>query len=110
MTDADPATRWSSPVDDDAWVQVELPGQATIGRVDLDWQDAYASRYVVQTSTDGLTWQTAATVTDGAPGPRTVRFDSPVAARFVRVQGVERGTKYGYSLFSVRVYAVADGS
>ncbi len=109
ITDGDPASRWSSPVDDHAWVQLELARPARIGRVDLVWQDAYASRYEIQTSADGVTWQTAATVTDGAPGARTVRFDSPADARFVRVQGVERGTKYGYSLFSVKAYAVASG-
>jgi len=109
VTDGDASTRWSSPAQDGAWVQVRLERPAAIGRVDLVWQDAYASRYEVRTSADGVTWHTAATVSDGAPGPRTVRLDAPADTRFLRVQGIERGTKYGYSLYCVAAYAVAAG-
>ncbi|WP_307795520.1 beta-N-acetylglucosaminidase domain-containing protein [Actinacidiphila acididurans] len=109
VADGDPATRWSSPVRDDAWVQVELPAPARVGKVVLRWQDAYAARYEIQVSTDGTTWHTAATVADGAGGTETVWLDGPDAAagtRFLRVQGVRRATKYGYSLYSVQAYAV----
>jgi hyaluronoglucosaminidase len=57
VTDGDAATRWSSPVQDGAWVQVRLERPAAIGRVDL------------------------------------VRLDAPAATRFLRVRGIERGTK-----------------
>ncbi|WP_405730033.1 beta-N-acetylglucosaminidase domain-containing protein [Streptomyces sp. NBC_01537] len=109
VTDGDAATRWSSPAQDGAWVQVQLERPAAIGRVDLVWQDAYASRYEVLTSADGVTWHTAATVADGAPGARTVHLDAPADTRFLRVQGIDRGTKYGYSLYSVAAYTVASG-
>jgi hyaluronoglucosaminidase len=106
VADGDPATRWSSPARDDAWVQVQLPAPARIGRVELDWQDAYASRYTLQTSADGVTWHTAATVADGSGGHETVWLDSPQDARYLRVQGVHRATRYGYSLFAIAAYAV----
>ncbi|MFE0625806.1 beta-N-acetylglucosaminidase domain-containing protein [Streptomyces sp. NPDC058864] len=106
LTDGDPATRWSSPVRDDAWVQAELPRAARVGRVVLRWQDAYASRYTVLTSADGQSWHTAAVVSDGRGGTESVRLDAPAGTRFIRVQGLERGTKYGYSLYSMQVYAV----
>ncbi|MDX2853222.1 discoidin domain-containing protein [Streptomyces sp. PA03-3a] len=98
--------RWSSPVRDDAWVQAELPRAARVGRVVLRWQDAYASRYTVLTSADGRSWHTAAVVSDGRGGTESVRLDAPSDARFIRVQGLERGTKYGYSLYSMQAYAV----
>ncbi|QIQ04796.1 beta-N-acetylglucosaminidase domain-containing protein [Streptomyces liangshanensis] len=104
--DGDPATRWSSPVEDGAWWQVELPGAARVGQVVLTWQEAYASRYRVQVSADGRTWRTAATVTDGRGGREAIGMDAK-DTRFVRVQGDTRATKYGYSLFSAEVYAVA---
>lgn len=129
VADGDPATRWSSPARDDAWVQVELPAPARVGRVVLHWQDAYAAQYEVQTSADGVTWHTAASVTNGGGGRETVWLDSPETAepaphtstgfpaqpaagaalptRFIRVQGVRRATKYGYSLYGVEAYAVA---
>ena len=106
VADGDPATRWSSPVADDAWVQVELPAAARVGRVVLHWQDAYAARYEIRTSADGVTWRTAATVADGSGGTATVWLGSPADTRFLRVQGVRRATKYGYSLYGVEAYAV----
>ncbi|MYZ41092.1 discoidin domain-containing protein, partial [Streptomyces sp. SID4917] len=40
--DGDPATRWSSPVEDGAWWQLELPRPARLGQVVLHWQGAHA--------------------------------------------------------------------
>ncbi|MET9378934.1 beta-N-acetylglucosaminidase domain-containing protein [Streptomyces sp. NPDC002992] len=104
--DGDPATRWSSELVDGAWWQLELARPARIGQVVLHWQDAYASRYRVQVSADGRTWRTAATVSDGRGGRESVRMDA-ADTRFLRVQGDARATEYGYSLWSVETYAVA---
>ncbi|MCX5412567.1 beta-N-acetylglucosaminidase domain-containing protein [Streptomyces sp. NBC_00059] len=106
-SDGDPETRWSSPVEDGAWWQAELPGPVRLGQVVLRWQDAYASRYRVQVSADGRTWRTAATVREGAGGREPVRMDAK-DTRFIRIQGDGRATEYGYSLWSVEAYAVED--
>ncbi|WP_406739902.1 beta-N-acetylglucosaminidase domain-containing protein [Streptomyces atratus] len=105
-SDGDPETRWSSPAEDGAWWQAQLPQAARIGRVVLHWQDAYATRYRVQVSSDGRSWRTAATVRDGRGGRESVRMDAK-DARYLRVQGDARGTEFGYSLWSVEAYAVA---
>ncbi|MFE6662770.1 beta-N-acetylglucosaminidase domain-containing protein [Streptomyces sp. NPDC057697] len=105
-SDGDPGTRWSSPAEDGAWWQAELPRTARIGRVALHWQDAYAARYRVQVSADGRAWRTAATVRDGRGGRESVRMDAK-DVRFLRVRGDARGTEFGYSLWSVEAYAVA---
>ncbi|MEU8886577.1 beta-N-acetylglucosaminidase domain-containing protein [Streptomyces sp. NPDC048442] len=99
-------TRWSSPAGPAAWWQLELAQPVRVGQVVLTWQDAYAKAYRVQVSADGRSWRTAATVRDGRGGRETVRFDAP-DAKFVRVQGDERATRFGYSLWSVEAYAVA---
>ncbi|MFF9405679.1 beta-N-acetylglucosaminidase domain-containing protein [Streptomyces anandii] len=105
--DGDPATRWSSPVDDGAWWQLRLPGPVRLGRVTLRWQDAHPSAYRVQVSPDGRRWRTAATVHDGKGGSETVRMDER-DVRYVRIQGEKRATRYGYSLWTVEAYAVAE--
>lgn len=110
--DGDPATRWSSPAEDGAWLQLELARPVRLGRLDLHWEDAHASRYRVQVSADGRTWRTAATVDDGRGGRETVRMDAS-GTRFVRIQGVERaplpeGVPGRYSLWSVQAYQVLD--
>ncbi|QNS06225.1 beta-N-acetylglucosaminidase domain-containing protein [Streptomyces xanthii] len=99
-------TRWSSPAEDGAWWQVELAEPVRLGQVVLRWQDAYPAAYRVQTSGDGRTWRTAATVRDGRGGRESVRMDAK-DTRFVRVVGDKRATKYGISLWSVEAYAVA---
>lgn len=68
-----------------AWVQIEPPGTARVGRVVLCRQAAYATRY-------------------------QVRLAGPADARFIRVQGIHRATKFGYSPWSVAARAVASGS
>jgi hyaluronoglucosaminidase len=108
VADGDPSTRWSSPVDARSWVQVKLPAPARVGKVVLHWQDAYAAGYRIETSTDGVTWRTAATVTDGSGGTESVWLDSPAPTRFLRMQGVRRATRYGYSLYGIEAYAVSD--
>lgn len=106
-SDGDPETRWSSPAEDGAWWQTELPQPVRLGQVVLSWQDAYASAYRVQTSADGRTWRTAATVREGRGGRESVRMDAK-DTRFIRVQGDARATEYGYSLWSVEAYAVVE--
>ncbi|MFC9684045.1 beta-N-acetylglucosaminidase domain-containing protein [Streptomyces sp. NPDC056948] len=105
--DGDPQTRWSSPVDDGAWWQVELPRPARLGQVVLRWQDAHPSAYRVQVSADGRRWRTAATVRDGRGGRESVRMDER-DVRFVRVQGDKRATRFGYSLWSAEAYAITE--
>ncbi|MEW2165725.1 beta-N-acetylglucosaminidase domain-containing protein [Streptomyces sp. NPDC007084] len=105
--DGDPGTRWSSPVEDGAWWQVRLAAPARVGLLTLHWQDAHPSAYRVQVSADGRVWRTAATVTDSRGGREEIRFDER-DTRYVRVQGVKRATRYGYSLWSAEAYAVAD--
>ncbi|MFD6861070.1 beta-N-acetylglucosaminidase domain-containing protein [Streptomyces diastaticus] len=105
--DGDPESRWSSPAEDNAWWQTELPEPARVGRVELHWQDAYAAAYRVQVSKDGRIWRTAATVKDGKGGRERVGLDAK-DVRYLRVQGDKRATEYGYSLFSVEAYAVAE--
>ncbi|POX38387.1 hyaluronidase [Streptomyces sp. Ru73] len=105
-TDGDPRTRWSSPAEDGAWLQFALDRPVRLGRVVLHWQDAYAARYRVQVSSDGRTWRTAATVRDGGGGRESVRMDAK-DVRYVRIQGDERATRFGYSLWGVEAYAVS---
>ncbi|WP_244178637.1 beta-N-acetylglucosaminidase domain-containing protein [Streptomyces rubellomurinus] len=105
VADGDPKSRWSSPAKDDAWVQLELPQATRLGAAVLHWQAAYAASYRIQVSADGSTWTDAAAVDNGKGGDETVRFDAP-GVRFVRMQGVARATKYGYSLWGIELYGV----
>ncbi|MFI5910229.1 discoidin domain-containing protein [Dactylosporangium sp. NPDC051541] len=63
--DGDNATRWAVAVAErgraDSWLAVDLGAPVQLTGVRLRWEAAYATSYVIQTSTDGTTWTTAAT-------------------------------------------------
>ncbi|MGW6918899.1 galactose-binding domain-containing protein [Kitasatospora sp. NPDC054939] len=101
--DGSRSTRWASDWSDDQWLRLDLGGTHTVSRVTLDWEAAYARGYRIEVSADGAAWRTVWTTTGGNGGLDTARFD-PVSARYLRVQGVERGTRYGYSLYEVGVF------
>ncbi|GAA3027894.1 penicillin acylase family protein [Streptosporangium longisporum] len=102
--DGDPRTRWSSSSSDDQYLQVDLGSNATVSRAVLRWEAAYGSAYSIQTSADGSAWTTVRSVTGGNGGVDNVTF-APVQARYVRVQGVTRGTSNGYSLYELEVHS-----
>ena len=62
-TDGNPETRWA--VDrtqrarQDSWLAVDLGSVVKVAGARLTWEGAYATRYVIQTSTDALTWSDA---------------------------------------------------
>ncbi|UYM03419.1 discoidin domain-containing protein [Solicola gregarius] len=101
--DGDAHTRWASDWNDDQWLQTDLGNTRRIGRVTLDWQRAYGLSYRIQVSTDGTKWRTVRTTYNADGGIDTARFAS-TKARYVRIRGIDRATKWGYSLYEVGVY------
>ncbi|MFJ9537490.1 discoidin domain-containing protein [Streptomyces sp. NPDC101225] len=102
--DGDGGTRWASDWSDDQWWQVDLGATNLVGRVTLDWERAYGKAYRIEVSTDGTNWRTVWSTTSGDGGLDTARF-AGTPARYVRVQGLQRGTNWGYSLYDVGVHS-----
>ena len=71
----------------------------------LNWETAYGKAYTIEVSDDGKNWRTVYSTTAGRGGVEVDRFPA-TSARFVRMQGVQRGTGWGYSLYQFQVYAV----
>ncbi|WP_188113585.1 GDSL-type esterase/lipase family protein [Nocardioides humilatus] len=102
--DRDPYTRWASYYwRDNEWLKVDLGSKRTIRRLELNWEYAYARGYRIEVSTDGSTWRTVWSTINADGGHDTVRF-VPTAARYVRLVGAKRGTRYGISLYDLEVY------
>ncbi|MET8388958.1 discoidin domain-containing protein [Streptosporangium canum] len=91
--DGDPGTRWSSAFSDPQWIQVDLGSPATINRVVLDWEGAYATAFTIQTSADGAAWTTIHTTTAGTGGDQTLNVSG--TGRYVRLTTTGRATQYG---------------
>ncbi|MGW2089593.1 galactose-binding domain-containing protein [Streptomyces sp. NPDC001880] len=102
--DGDTDTRWASGWSDDQWLRLDLGSSRTVGKVFLDWEQAYARAYRVEVSDDGTTWRTVWSTDSGDGGLDNAAFN-PVQARYVRIHGVTRATKYGYSISEAAVYS-----
>ncbi|WP_194927904.1 discoidin domain-containing protein, partial [Catenulispora pinisilvae] len=99
------ANRWASNWHDNEWLQVDLGSVQQVGRVMLNWEAAYGKAYNIEVSDDGTNWRTVYTTTTGQGGQEVDSF--PVtSARYVRMQGVQRATGWGYSLYQFQVYAL----
>ena len=102
--DGSATTRWSSLFTDPQWISVDLGATYAVSRVRLSWEAAYGSGYQVQTSPNGTTWTAIRTVTGGDGGIDDLTGLTG-SGRYLRINGTQRATGYGYSLWELEVYA-----
>ncbi|WP_245988042.1 discoidin domain-containing protein [Cohnella lupini] len=95
--------RWESDHADNQWMSVDLGAPTTINRVALYWENAYGKAYTIDVSEDGQTWTTVYSTDSGDGDSDEIAF-APVTARFVKMNGLKRGTPYGFSLWEFEVY------
>lgn len=103
IVDGKSATRWSSDYNDNQSISVDLGAVYNINRVKLHWEVSYGKAYTIQVSTDGETWTEAFSETGGNGEIDNISFPA-VDARYVKVNGTERATNNGYSLWELEVY------
>jgi hypothetical protein len=101
--DDDPGTRWSSaPGTGTQWLEADLLSVATIRKVVLEWNGAYATAFKIQTSDNAKTWTTIYATTNGRGGTETLNANG--TGRYVRVYATAGATQYGYSLWEFDIY------
>jgi beta-glucanase (GH16 family) len=100
--DGNTGTRWSSAFSDPQWLRVDLGATHSISRVVLNWEAAFARAFQVQTSNDGVTWTTIYSTTTGSGGVQDVAVAG--SGRYVRMNGTQRATPYGYSLWEFQIF------
>ncbi|OLR93398.1 penicillin acylase [Actinokineospora bangkokensis] len=102
--DSNTTTRWASDWSDNQSITVDLGAPRSVSRVVLTWESSYGKAYRIQTSTDGTTWKDAWSTSAGDGGTDIAAFPA-TTARYVRMQGTTRATRFGYSLYEFAVYA-----
>ncbi|MCR6689470.1 discoidin domain-containing protein [Cellulomonas sp.] len=89
---------------DGEWLQIALQTPTMLCGIKPYWENAYAKSYDVLVSMDGTAWSTAAQVRDiDGAGIETTRF-TPVAARYLKIVSVERGTQSGISMWDLEIF------
>ncbi|WP_334073363.1 MULTISPECIES: discoidin domain-containing protein [Paenibacillus] len=106
--DGNLVSRWASNEGTDPeWIYVDLGSVQSVSGVKLKWEDAHATQFKIQVSSETggnpVNWTDVATVTNGDGGEDSFTF-APQNARYVRMYGTQRGTSYGYSLYEFEVY------
>lgn len=105
--DNDPATRWGSRFSDSESLTLDFGAPVPIAGIRIRWETAYGKDYDLLVSTDGAEWTLARAVRDGDGGVDEVFF-APQTARFLRMQGLKRGTGWGYSIFEINALSPED--
>jgi hypothetical protein len=68
----------------------------------LNWETAYGKAFQIQTSPDGTNWTTIYSTTTGTGGTQTLNVSG--SGRYIRMNGTQRSTQYGYSLWEFQVF------
>jgi len=106
--DGDEDTRWSSAFSDPQWLQVDLGASKAIKKIVLNWENAYATAFTIQTSSGGGQWKTVHTTTAGKGGVQTLNVSA--TGRYVRLNTTKRSSQYGVSLWEFEVYGTGSGT
>ena len=100
--DGNLGTRWSSAFSDPQWIQIDLGASATICRVILAWEAAYARSYTLAVSESPTgPFTTIHSTTTGTGGTQTLTVTG--TGRYLRLTGTVRATAWGYSLWEITI-------
>jgi hypothetical protein len=97
------ASRWESAASDPQTIMVDLGSAMEVDRVILKWYSNYGKAFKIQVSTDSTTWTDVFSTTVGASYSVTDERFAKTTARYVRMNGTQRGNASGYSLFAFMV-------
>ncbi|WP_446743421.1 malectin domain-containing carbohydrate-binding protein [Silvibacterium acidisoli] len=122
--DGNLTTRWGSAVAnapptpavpgvDPSWLQVDLGSVQSFNTVIINWEAAYATQFQIEyTNQDPATnptwnvaWPPANTEPTNAGGTQTLNFPT-VQGQYIRMNGTQRASQYGYSIYEFQVYNV----
>ena len=86
------------------------PKRWTIAWAQISWETAFATSYQLQASTDGKTWTTVYSTTEGEGGIETFSLNFPTTARYWTLHLLKRGCTQncGYSLWDFQLHEATD--
>lgn len=104
----EPQTRWAADrAQATAVLQVDLGQRYSIGQVKIFWEVACGKSYTIDVSDDAVTWVSLYGVTGNAALINDITVTG--SGRYIRMNGREKCTGYGYSIWEFEVYAPGTG-
>ncbi len=106
MVDGDYSSRWESARTDNEYATIDLSLIAELTNITISWEAAYAKKYKIESSLNGIDWTLLQNITAGNGGTVYCAVNL-VQARYVLITMLERqkinGVKYGFSIYEVVV-------
>lgn len=98
-------SRWESVWKvDPQWLYVDLGAVSAVSHVVINWENAYATNFEIQSSDDEIHWQTVGNPIVNNTSP-TNDIPLNINTRYLRVYGTKRSqAPYGYSIEEFNVY------
>ena len=85
VNDGDSTTRWASDwKKDPQWVQLDFGKPIEFSQIVLQWEAAYATKYVIQISDDGERWTDLVRNDNSKGGTEPYTFEESQMARYIR--------------------------
>ncbi len=106
--DGNPATRWESIAADPQTLTIDLRTPTTIATILIKWEAAFSSKYTIEASVNGTTWETLVTNNSGTGNSELHMINSTKAYRYVRLTGTARASAYGHSIYEFEIFAGAE--
>lgn len=105
--DDNKGSRWESEFSDPQWWVLDMGQSRTFNTIQIIWEGAYGKTFTISASADNAAFTPIIEIEgqslSGFPHTQTLEF-TETTARYIRFDGKERGTGYGYSFFEFRVY------
>jgi hypothetical protein len=96
-------TKWTSASSDPQWISIDLGSAMSVNRVIIKWDSDYAKAFKIQVSTDNTAWTDVFSKTNAGQRCITDETFPTTTARYVRMNGTQRGTTGGYSMYEFMV-------
>ena len=105
--DDDMTTRWSSEHYAPQWYEIYFDNPVDLSRIDLFWENAFASEYKISTTVDGEHWEDAYIQLQGDGGHEIAMLNTPKKAIAMRFYGMKKGSDWGMSFWELEAYGWA---
>lgn len=105
-------SRWESThgVDPQTFT-IDLGSVKNVKQISILWENAAASDYKIEVSTDGVNY-TEVAVAEGLGARQrrddTILLSNLTSAQYIKITGTARATAYGYSIWELAVYGTDD--
>ena len=116
--DGNTGSRWESASSDPQTWQVDLGEDQEFNTIRILWEGAYGKTFTIEVGdnvdadgylTDGTTVASVeGQVLEGFPYSQTLTLATPATARYIKFNGIERGTGWGYSFWEFEVYNIGE--